>query len=90
MLSSVNLTKILSLLEQKDRKLTELQGMEAGHASFVESLARLQGTELKQLQQKANEETKFKLEAIGKLENLRQEMQAVKGGEQVSATFWKE
>jgi len=53
-------------------------------------MARLQETEIKQVKHKANAETKAKLEAIGKLEHLRHEVQAIKGGEQVSATFWKE
>lgn len=44
-------------------------------------MVKLQEAEIKQIKQRAGAETKAKLEAIGKLEHLRHEVQAIKGGE---------
>lgn len=42
------------------------------------------------MKQMASEETKFKMEAMTKLESLRQELQMIQGNDQVSVNFWKE
>ena len=43
-----------------------------------------------EIRQKAKEETKYKMEAMTKLEGLRQELQMIQGNDQVSVGFWKE
>ncbi len=45
---------------------------------------------MQKVKSKAQEETKYKMEAMTKLEGLRQELQMIQGNDQVSVNFWKE
>ena len=45
---------------------------------------------MKAVKRQARDETKFKMEAMTKLESLRQELQMIQGNDQVSVNFWKE
>ena len=45
---------------------------------------------MKQVQNRAREETRNKMEAMTKLEGLRQELQMIQGNDQVSVNFWRE
>ena len=46
--------------------------------------------EMKTVKKHAKEETKYKMEAMTKLESLRYELQMIQGNDQVSVNFWKE
>jgi len=73
-LSSVNLGKILSLLESKERKITSLSKTEENVNEYVKAMTSINNQEMKQVKLRANEETKYKMEAMTKLEGLRQEL----------------
>lgn len=90
MLSSVNLSKILTLLEQKESKITELQRSEDNTENFVAAMARLNKQEISHVRRRAKEESNLKVQAMNKLETLRQELQMIQGNDQVSVNFWKE
>lgn len=89
-LSSVNLSKILTLLEQKEKKITELQRSEDNTEQFVQAMGRLNKQEMGNVRRKAKEESNLKVQAMAKLETLRQELQMIQGNDQVSVNFWKE
>ena len=61
MLSSVNLTKILGLLESKERKINALQDSEANLNDYIGTMARLSETEVKRVKMRANDEAKYKV-----------------------------
>jgi chromosome segregation ATPase len=89
-LSSVNLGKILSMLESKERKINDLQKNDNNIQEYINAIGGINKQEMKQVKRQANEETKFKMEAMTKLESLRQELQMIQGNDQVSVNFWKE
>lgn len=89
-LSSVNLGKILSLLESKEKKITELQRGEDNLTDFISAMTKLNKQEMEKVRQRAKDETRFKVDAMTKLEGLRQELQMIQGNDQVSVNFWKE
>ena len=74
MLSSVNLGKILSMLENKERKITDLQKNENNVNDYIQAVMKINVQEMKQVKKQAKDETKFKMEAMTKLESLRQEL----------------
>lgn len=90
MLSSVNLSKILTLLEQKEHKITELQRADDNTENFVAAMGRLNKQEIGHVRRRAKEESNLKVQAMNKLETLRQELQMIQGNDQVSVNFWKE
>ena len=45
---------------------------------------------MQNIKKRAQEETNYKIEAMSKLESLRQELQMIQGSDQVSVSFWKE
>ena len=71
MLSSVNLGKILSMLENKERKITDLQKNENNVNDYIQAVMKINVQEMKQVKKQAKDETKFKMEAMTKLESLR-------------------
>jgi chromosome segregation ATPase len=91
-LSSVNLNKILGLLESKEEKIVQLSRTEHNSNDMLQSLRRINDKEVSAVKKRAQEETRFKIEAMTKLEGLRQEFQTMQGGEAPvqSVSFWKE
>ena len=89
-LSSVNLGKILTLLEQKEKKIGELQRGEDNLGDYIGAMTKLNKQEMEKVRTRAKDETRFKVEAMTKLEGLRQELQMIQGNDQVSVNFWKE
>ena len=73
-LSSVNLGKILSRLESQERKIGSLSKTEANVNDYVERMTSINEQQMGQVKQRAKEETKYKMEAMTKLEGLRQEL----------------
>jgi len=80
-LSSVNLGKILSLLESKERKIGSLSKTHENMDDYVRAMSQINQQEMMKVKQKAKEETKFKMEAMTKLEGLRQELQMIQGND---------
>jgi hypothetical protein len=80
-LSSVNLGKILTLLEQKETKITELQRSDANTQEFVQAMARVNKHEIGGVRKRAKEESNLKMQAMNKLETLRQELQMIQGND---------
>lgn len=70
-LSSVNLGKILGLLESKERKITSLSSAEGNMNDYIRAMTNINTQEMKKVQNRAKEETKYKMEAMTKLEGLR-------------------
>jgi len=60
-LSSVNLTKILGLLERKETKINALQDSEANLNGYIETMARLSESEVKRVKMRANDEANYKV-----------------------------
>ena len=81
MLSSVNLSKILGLLESKEKRITELQRSEDNNQDFVAAITRINQQELDKVRNKNKEESHFKMQAMTKLETLRQELQMIQGND---------
>tara|TARA_B110000285_G_scaffold163905_1_gene183017 strand:- start:433 stop:996 length:564 start_codon:yes stop_codon:yes gene_type:complete len=86
----VNLGKILALLESKERKISSMSQAEGNMNDFIGAMTALNQQEMQKVRGKAREETKYKMEAMTKLEGLRQELQMIQGNDQVSVGFWKE
>ena len=57
---------------------------------YINAMTQINQQEMKKVQAKARDETKYKIEAMTKLEGLRQELQMIQGNDQVSVGFWKE
>jgi chromosome segregation ATPase len=91
-LSSVNLNKILGLLENKEDRINHLSRAEANMNETVQAIHRMNEKEVHSVRRRAQEETRFKIEAMTKLEGLRQELQTMQGSEAPvqSVGFWKE
>lgn len=91
-LSSVNLNKILGLLENKEERIMQLAKNEQNMSEAMQAVRRANEKDIAAVKKKAVEETKYKVEAMTKLESLRQELQAMQGGEAPaqSVSFWKE
>ena len=53
-LSSVNLGKILSLLESKDRKLSELDKVHGNMESYITAMSQIKQTEVQQVRRRAD------------------------------------
>lgn len=70
-LSSVNLDKILSLLESKEKKIGELSRTDNQMNDYIKAMTHVNGQEMHKVKQRANDETKYKIEAMTKLEGLR-------------------
>ena len=73
-LSSVNLSKILSLLESKEKKINSLSATEDNMNDMISAMRRINDKEIKEVKKRARDETKVKMEAMTKLEGLRQEL----------------
>ena len=73
-LSSVNLSKILSLLESKEKKINSLSANEDNMAEMISAMRRVNDKEIREVKRRAKDETKVKMEAMTKLEGLRQEL----------------
>lgn len=71
MLSSVNLSKILSLLESKERKINSLSHNEDNMNELIAAMRKVNDKEIGEVKRRAREETKVKMEAMTKLEGLR-------------------
>jgi len=80
-LSSVNLGKILSLLESKERKIGSLNKAHENMDDFVRAMTQINQQDMQKVKLKAKEETKYKMEAMTKLEGLRQELQMIQGND---------
>lgn len=91
-LSSVNLTKILTLLENKEHKISSLTKTGENLQDMISTVHRMKEQEIQLVKLRAQEESKYKVEAMTKLEALRQEMQAYKGSEPQnnSVQFWRD
>ena len=74
MLSSVNLSKILSLLESKEKKINSLSTNEDNMNEMISAMRRINDKEIQEVKRRARDETKVKMEAMTKLEGLRQEL----------------
>lgn len=70
-LSSVNLGKILGLLESKERKINSLSSTEDNMTDYIRAMTHINEQEMKAVKKKAKDETKYKMEAMTKLEGLR-------------------
>jgi negative regulator of sigma E activity len=57
---------------------------------YINAMTNLNQQEMTKVRAKARDETKYKIEAMTKLEGLRQELQMIQGNDQVSLGFWKE
>ena len=95
MLSSVNLSKILSLLESKEKKINALSATEDNMNEMISAMRRINEKEIKEVKRRARDETKVKMEAMTKLEGLRQELQTIQGNAEsqsqtASVQFWKD
>ena len=95
MLSSVNLSKILSLLESKEKKINSLSANEDNMNEMITAMRRINDKEILDVKRRAKEETKVKMEAMTKLEGLRQELQTIQGNTEnqsqtASVHFWKD
>lgn len=77
MLSSVNLSKILSLLESKEKKINSLSSNEDNMNEMITAMRRINDKEIQEVKRRAKDETKVKMEAMTKLEGLRQELQTI-------------
>lgn len=88
----MNLDKILGLLESKEHKISALSKAEANASDVMAAMKRVNDKEMQQVRKQANEENRFKVEAMTKLEGLRQELQTIQGNEAPtqSVSFWKE
>jgi len=64
----------LGLLESKERKLTTLTKTEDNMNEYVNAMTSINNQEMKQVKLRAKDETKYKMEAMTKLEGLRQEL----------------
>lgn len=73
-LSSVNLSKILSLLESKEKKINSLSTNEDNMNEMISAMRRINDKEIQEVKRRARDETKVKMEAMTKLEGLRQEL----------------
>lgn len=80
-LSSVNLNKILGLLENKEDKINQLSRKENNMVEIMNALRKMNDREIAAIKKKQQEESKFKVEAMTKLESLRQELQTMQGSE---------
>ena len=86
----MNLGKILSLLENKERKINDLSKNEENMNEYIAAITRMNNQEIVETKRRASEETKYKMDAMTKLESLRQELQMIQGNDQVSVNFWKD
>jgi hypothetical protein len=92
-LSSVNLNKILGLLESKERKINQLSQSENNSQNMMNALNKMNQDNIKNIKRSMLQETKFKSEAMTKLEGLRQELNTLQGSSEQpsqSVGFWKE
>ena len=62
---------MLSMLENKERKITDLQKNENNVKDYIQAVMKINVQEMKQVKKQAKDETKFKMEAMTKLESLR-------------------
>ena len=62
------------MLENKERKITDLQKNENNVNDYIQAVMKINVQEMKQVKKQAKDETKFKMEAMTKLESLRQEL----------------
>lgn len=70
-LSSVNLSKILSLLESKEKKIESMSSNEDHMNELLAAMRRINDIEMQAVKRRATQETKVKMEAMTKLEALR-------------------
>lgn len=59
------------MLENKERKITDLQKNENNVNDYIQAVMKINVQEMKQVKKQAKDETKFKMEAMTKLESLR-------------------
>lgn len=69
------------MLESKERKINDLQKNEDNVNEYIQAINKINIQEMKQVKKQANEETKYKMEAMTKLESLRQELQMIQGND---------
>ena len=65
----MNLDKILGLLESKEHKISALSKAEANASDVMAAMKRVNDKEIQQVRKQANEESRFKVEAMTKLES---------------------
>lgn len=78
------------MLQSKEKKINDLQRNEDNVNEYIQATMSINIQEMKAVKRQARDETKFKMEAMTKLESLRQELQMIQGNDQVSVNFWKE
>tara|TARA_B110000285_G_scaffold234849_1_gene313325 strand:- start:1363 stop:1560 length:198 start_codon:yes stop_codon:yes gene_type:complete len=65
------LSKILSLLESKEKKIESMSSNEDHMNELLAAMRRINDIEMQAVKRRANQETKVKMEAMTKLEALR-------------------
>ena len=90
-LSSVNLKKLIGMLEAQDHKIADLSKQESGQRQVVDELRKMADAALKREQKKTMLETQLKLDALKQLSTFKSEMQGLqaKGSRSLDAEFWK-
>lgn len=69
------------MLESKERKINDLQKNEDNVNEYIQAIMKINMQEMKNVKKQARDETKFKMEAMTKLESLRQELQMIQGND---------
>jgi hypothetical protein len=61
-------------LESKEKKINSLSATEDNMNDMISAMRRINDKEIKEVKKRARDETKVKMEAMTKLEGLRQEL----------------
>lgn len=76
-LQSINLSKLLGLLENKEAKIQSLKGSEGEIEEKIKVIEKLNGVEVNRLRRQLTDESQIKMEVMQKLENMRHELQMI-------------
>lgn len=90
LISNIDLDKLLQSVGVKDAKIKVLQQETHDTEQAIAQIYRNKSKEVKTINQVAQEETKTKLLAFQKIEELRAELQLLQSDDLTSMNLWKE
>lgn len=90
LMSSIDLDRLLQSVGQKDSKLEMMQAESQDTKEAIAQIYRIKSKEVKRINQVAQEETKTKLHAFQKMEELRAELQMLQSDDLTSMNLWKD